>query len=191
MTLLFGDLLPPLLLASALVQFSRIPATQPLPAPPLCVPCDMAYTRSQDWATDDWCLGVGSDGGLHLSEGFLIEVLLSLEWLVFAVILGFLTFQIILQTVWTKRGGAGGGSACHIAEAPAIDEELQQGKEVDKHELYEDTEDGGFELHFSDHFYEDLAFMEYFYEEDSGEEEEEEDAETKCLRVMGVFLSPF
>ncbi|XP_036031566.1 tumor rejection antigen P815A-like [Onychomys torridus] len=128
----------------------------------------MAYISYQDWAVGGLCTRAGSDEDLR--EQFIIVVLFSLEWLVFVGVIGFLIFQIILQTIWKKEEQEADDIAM-LQKPPPINEEQQQEVEVYEYELNEYADDDIFESKFSENFYEDLDFMN---EEDSKEEEDDD-----------------
>ncbi|XP_040599804.1 uncharacterized protein LOC121139850 [Mesocricetus auratus] len=139
----------------------------------------MAYINCQDWAVGDLCRRAASDGDLDLREEFLIVALLSLEWLLFVGILGFLTFQIILQTIWKNEEEDQEVADITILQKPPPYNEEQQN-------VYE--EEDGFEFDFGEDFYEDLDFKEYSNEEDSEEEDDDDSGTSSVCSTIDRFL---
>ncbi|XP_051035460.1 tumor rejection antigen P815A-like, partial [Phodopus roborovskii] len=140
----------------------------------------MAYINYEDWAVGDLCSKSGSDGDLDLREEFLIVALFSLEWLVFVGILGVLTFQIILQTIWESEEEEQevADIASVLLKPPPLNEEQQN----------EYAKDDGFEFDFSEDFFEDLDLKEYLNEEESKEEDDDDSGNSSVCSTVGRFL---
>lgn len=137
----------------------------------------MAYTSYQDRAVGDLCSRLDIDEDLDLREEVLIRALFSLEWLIFVGFLGFLTFQIIF---WKNE------EEKEVDDIAMLQEQEEEGDEygVNKYE-----EDGEFEFQFSEHFYEDLDFVEYVNEEDS-DEEDDDDSGTSSVCELWLYFGP-
>ncbi|ERE65137.1 hypothetical protein H671_xg20489 [Cricetulus griseus] len=139
----------------------------------------MASISYQDWA--DFCTSAGSDGDLDLREEFLLAALVSLEWLVFVGILGFLTFQIIFQTIWKNEEEGEEQEVADIAileKPPPFNEEQQN--------VFE--EDNGFEFDFGEDFDEHLPFKEYLNDEDSEDEDDNDSGTSSVCSTVSRLL---